>query len=113
MPVSESIGWSSDAMELRPSLRLLPDTNRVGEVRSVLPRLTRTERRGFGGFLTSFANLFNPFAPIEEGVSAGGEHWYDGRINTAPVPRVMRDERYHEPKWELYVVGLEGERKRP
>jgi hypothetical protein len=108
VPVLEPIGWSSDAVELRPSLRLLPDTNRIMEVRSVLPRLTRTERRGFGGFLASFANLFNPLAPVEEGVSAGGEHWYDGRITTAPLPRGMRDERYHESKWELYVVGLDG-----
>jgi hypothetical protein len=91
----------------------IPRTNLAVESVPLLPKLTRPERRGFGGFIAAFANLFNPFAPVEQGVASRPEYWYDAAINPGPLPRGMRDERFHEPKTELLVLGLDGEIKRP
>ncbi len=101
------LGWSSDGVGLRSARNPIINTNRFSETRGVLPRLTKPERRSFGGFLTGFANLFNPLAPTSQGTAAREGHIYDGQLNPAPLPRGFRDERYHEAKWELLTVPLE------
>ena len=96
------LGWSSTGVGLREPSGSTVRTNRGVELRGVVPRAARPERRGFGGFLAGFANLFNPLAPTAKGVENRGEHWYDGGVQTAPLPRGFRDERGHEPQTALF-----------
>lgn len=84
-------------------------TNRTAESRGAIPKILKPERRGVGGFLTGFANLFNPFAPVEQGTGGATEYWYDGQLNTAPLPRAFQDERYHEAGLGLFRVPLDGD----
>lgn len=107
--LSSEIGWVG-TIEARPSA-VMPATNWIYQTRPILPRVSRPERRGFGGFMAAFANLFNPLAPVEEGTATSAEHWYDSQINIGPLPRVMRDERYHEPTTQILRVGLEERRE--
>lgn len=103
------IGWTRaepQFLEVVPEVTII-DTNRIESKRGLLPRFRRSDRRGFGGFLTSFANLFNPMAPTSDGVAAKGEYWYDGDINARPLPAAFRDERFHEPQLEIHVFSLE------
>ena len=103
--VSESdaqLGWSSTSVGLREPSVSTVRTNRGIEMKGVLPRAARSERRGFGGFLAGFANLFNPLAPVAKGVETRGEHWYDGGVQSIPLPRGMRDERSHEPQTAIF-----------
>lgn len=83
-------------------------TNRSFEVKGSLPKVARPERKGFGGFLSGFANLFNPFAPTSKGVESRGEHWYDGGVQRNPLPRGFRDERAHEPQSALFSTEFGG-----
>jgi hypothetical protein len=101
------LGWSTN-LAARQTVVSTVGTNELRN-RPVLPKLVRPERRGFGGFMASFANLFNPLAPTEQGVAAGREPWYDAQINTGPLPRSMRDERFHEPQAGLVMIGLDGQ----
>ncbi len=107
MPVAGQVRWTESGTALRPRVQHPTGTNPPIDTRSVLPRLTRPERRGFGGFLKSFGNLFNPFAPASEGVAAKGEYWYDGDVRNIPLPRGFQDERYHEPQLQIQVYSLE------
>ncbi len=102
MGLRAQLGWSSYGVELREPTVTTLKTNRNIEVGGVLPRVTRPERKGFGGFLAGFANLFNPFAPTAKGVESRNEHWYDGGVQSAPLPRGLRDERSHEPKTAVF-----------
>lgn len=109
-PGQGELGWRADGVTLRQSPGMAGATvrsNRVSEPGGVLPRLARPERRGFGGFLAGFANLFNPFAPTRHGVAAGETHWYDGQGNIAPKPRAFRDERTHEPTTTLISLDVD------
>lgn len=106
---SGQIGWTGSAVALREPSVTAPRTNTPLEMRGVVPKLSRTERRTFGGFVTGFANLFNPLAPTQEGTAASTEHWYDAEIRPRPLPSAFRDERFHEAKFELIAVGLEGD----
>lgn len=112
---SAQLGWSADDVELRrsPTVTLTPRTNILGESRGILPKVMKPERKGLGGFLGGFANLFNPFAPVEKGVAASPAYWYDGDIQAAGLPRGFRDERYHEARTELIAVDLDGTLKKP
>ncbi|MGE3311834.1 MAG: hypothetical protein AB7O66_17850 [Limisphaerales bacterium] len=92
------LGWSSTGVGLREPSVSTVRTNRGWTIEGIVPKAARSERRGFGGFLTGFANMFNPFAPVSKGVESRSEHWYDGGVQSAPLPRGMRDERFHEPK---------------
>ncbi|MBL9136923.1 MAG: hypothetical protein JNK85_13710 [Verrucomicrobiales bacterium] len=92
---------ASDASALR--------TNRWTEGRGALPKVFKPERRGVGGFLAGFANLFNPLAPVDQGTGGATEYWYDGQLNTAPLPRVFQDERWHEPQIGLMKIPLESD----
>lgn len=106
--VSEELGWGSGRMELRqPAVGPLP-TNGATAWKGVLPKTVRPERRGLGGFLAGLANLFNPFAPAKDGTAGSVSYWYDSRPNAAPMPRGMRDERFHEPQTELLSFDLDG-----
>ncbi len=96
------LGWSANSVGLREPTVTTVRTNRGVEIKGVLPRAARSERRGFGGFLSGFANLFNPFAPVSKGVESRGEHWYDGGVQSAPLPRGLRDERSHEPQTAIF-----------
>lgn len=100
------VGWSRDTVDLRTAPSIGPRTNAPISARGVLPK-ARPERKGIGGFFAGVANLFNPFAPMDRGVSTAPDHWYDSQINPAAVTRAHRDERYHEPKTELIVVGID------
>jgi hypothetical protein len=84
-------------------------TNRTIESRGAIPKVLKPERRGVGGFLVGFANLFNPLAPMEQGTGGATEYWYDGQLNTAPLPRAFQDERYHEAGLGLIKVPLDGD----
>jgi hypothetical protein len=108
------LAWRADGVRLRQPAALgmgsvTVRSNRMNEVSGVLPRLTRPERRGFGGFLSGFANLFNPFAPTAQGVAGAGDsrYWYDAQPNVAPLPRGFRDERTHEPTATLFMIGTD------
>lgn len=110
-----SLGWSSDGVGLRSAPSNLR-TNRSFETRGSVPRLVKPQRRTVGGFLTGFANLFNPFAPTSDGVAARSANLYDGQYNVAPLPHGFRDERSHEPSAVLFSMPLEadpGEAKKP
>ncbi len=98
--------WSANGVGLREPMVTNVRTNRGVETKGVLPRVTRSERRGFGGFLAGFANLFNPLAPTSKGVETRGEHWYDGGVQGAPLPRGFRDERAHEPQTSVISVDF-------
>jgi hypothetical protein len=102
------LGWSATSVGLREPSVTTVRTNRGVEIKGVLPRAARSERRGFGGFLSGFANLFNPFAPTAKGVESRGEHWYDGGVQTAPLPRGLRDERSHEPQTAIFSTDFGG-----
>jgi len=102
------LGWSSSAMGLREPTVTTLRTNRSFEVKGALPRVTRPERKGFGGFISGFANLFNPFAPTSKGVESRGEHWYDGGVQRNPLPRGFRDERMHEPQSAIFSTEFGG-----
>lgn len=82
-------------------------TNRIIESRGAIPKVLKPERRGVGGFLAGFANLFNPLAPVDQGTGGAAEYWYDGQLNVAPLPRSFQDERRHEPQIGLMKVPLE------
>lgn len=82
-------------------------TNRLVTPRGPLPKLAKPERKGVGGFFTSFANLFNPLAPTKEGVGGATEYRYDGQYQRQPLPRGFRDEKTHEPTMELIGVNVE------
>lgn len=99
---SGELGWSANGVGLREPTVTNVRTNRSFEIKGVVPKVTRPERRGFGGFLSGFANLFNPLAPTSKGIESRGEHWYDGSVQSAPLPRGMRDERTHEPQSALF-----------
>lgn len=101
---SAQLGWSDD-LGLRTRVDSVR-TNRSVPLRGAVPKVVRPQKRTFGGFMTGFANLFNPFAPTSQGVGATTEHWYDGRNNTAPVPRGFRDERNHEASGLLFSTPL-------
>lgn len=103
------LGWSNDSVGLRASGAALGRTNRPLETRGSVPRLVRPQRRTVGGFLTGFANLFNPFAPVAEGVATSAEHRYDGQYNPAPLPHGFRDERTHEASALLFSTPIEAE----
>lgn len=106
LPTANSqLGWSSDGVGLRTPASTLR-TNRPIEFRGAVPRLIRPQRRTFGGFITGFANLLNPFAPVEQGVGSPQGNWYDGRNNVAPLPRGFRDERSHEPSALIFSTPL-------
>lgn len=105
--LNTQLGWSSTGVGLREPSVTTVRTNRGVEMRGVLPRAARPERKGVGGFFSGFANLFNPFAPVAKGTESRNEHWYDGGVQSAPLPRGFRDERYHEPKTDLFSTGLE------
>lgn len=109
------LGWSADDVNLRrsPQVTLTPRTNVLGESRGIIPKVAKPERKGLGGFLGGFANLFNPFAPVEKGVAASPAYWYDGDLQAAGLPRGFRDERYHEARTELIAVDLDGTLKKP
>ena len=118
------MAWRADSVRLRQPAGLgmgavTLRSNRMNEVTGVLPRLTRPERRSFGGFLSGFANLFNPFAPTAQGVAGAdtSRNWYDAQPNVAPLPRGFRDERTHEPTATLFMIGtdvdLNGEATAP
>lgn len=99
------LGWSSDGV----GLRTRPDsirTNRATRARGALPKAARPARRTFGGFVASFANLFNPLAPVQPAEEMPPQHWYDGQPNVAPMPRGFRDERGHEPSALLFSTPL-------
>jgi hypothetical protein len=104
------LGWSSDSV----GLRTRPDsvrTNRTVRTRGAVPKVVRPQKRTFGGFVASFANLFNPLAPIDQGVGVGSDNWYDGRNNAAPLPRGFRDERGHEPSALIFSTPLGPDRE--
>jgi hypothetical protein len=107
--LSGNVGWSPGGVELRQPATATAGTNRVTPPKGVVTRIARPERKGFSGFLAGFANLFNPFTPAAKGVESRPEYWYDGGINTAPLPRGFQDERSHEPKTDLISIGVEGE----
>ena len=108
LPTGNDLEWRSGTVELRPG-DVVVRTNRSTAPTGVGPRIVKPERKGFGGFLSGFANLFNPFAPVEQGTEVRSEYRYDGQINPVPQPRGLRDERTHEPQTELLSVGLEGQ----
>lgn len=99
---ASELGWSANGVGLREPTVSNVRTNRSYELRGVLPKVTRPERRGFGGFLSGFANLFNPLAPTAKGVESQGQHWYDGGVRSTPLPRGLRDERSHEPQSVIF-----------
>ncbi len=100
------LGWSSTAVGLREPSVSNVRTNRGWVIQGIVPKAARSERQGFGGFLAGFANLFNPFAPTAKGVETRGEHWYDGGVQAAPLPRGMRDERSHEPQTPIFSTDF-------
>lgn len=67
-----------------------PGTN-VVRVQGIGPRAVKPSRFG------SFFQLFNPFAPATETMEAQPVSWYDGRLNVAPLPRALRDEKVETP----------------
>lgn len=107
-----SVGFQTGGMVLRQPHMSSLKTNGPVELKGPVPRLLKPERRTFGGFLSSFANLFNPVAPLSPAEAGVEEHRYDGRVNRTALPRGFRDERYHEPQALIIGVGLDGEAKR-
>lgn len=99
------LGWSSTAVGLREPSVSNVRTNAVGSSRGSCRRL-RDRSDKVSGFLAGFANLFNPFAPTAKGVETRGEHWYDGGVQAAPLPRGMRDERSHEPQTPIFSTDF-------
>lgn len=89
------------AGELRFTDRLLADpeaditTPRVStnalRIQGIGARAVRPSKFG------SFFQLFNPLAPVEEGMEAQPVYWYDGQLNTAAKPRGLRDDRTETP----------------
>lgn len=100
------LGWSATSVGLRAPTVTTVRTNRGMEFKGVVPRVTRSERKGFGGFMAGFANLFNPLAPTTKGIETRGESWYDGGVQTAPLPRGLRDERSHEPQTAIFSTDF-------
>ncbi|MCC7373589.1 MAG: hypothetical protein IT581_02965 [Verrucomicrobiales bacterium] len=106
---SSEFGLTSGGSMSSPVGSTLLSTNRPVENRGAIPKMLKPERRGVGGFLTGFANLFNPLAPVEQGAGGATEYWYDGQINTAPLPRAFQDERYHEAGLSLIRAPIDGD----
>ncbi len=107
------LGWSSDGVGLRASTAASSRTNRSFETRGAVPRLIKPQRRTVGGFLTGFANLFNPFAPASRSEATTADHRYDGQYQIAPLPQGFRDERTHEPSALIYSTPLEPDPEEP
>jgi len=107
------LGWSNEKVALRASTAASSRTNRSFETRGAVPRLIKPQRRTVGGFLTSFANLFNPFAPLSPSEAATADHRYDGQYNVAPLPRGFRDERTHEASALIFSTPLESDPDAP
>ncbi|MCC6231165.1 MAG: hypothetical protein IT580_00875 [Verrucomicrobiales bacterium] len=99
---------------VRRGVDALSQTNRTRGLEGAVPKLARPERKGIGGFFSGFANLFNPFAPVDKGSTpeATPAQQYDGQWNAAPLPRGFQDERYHEPQSVLIGGKLEGDPKK-
>lgn len=104
-----AFGFQAGGVELRPPAFSSLKTNGPVELKGPVPRLMKPQRRTFGGFVSSFANLFNPMAPLAAGESSAEEYRYDGRVNRSPLPRSFRDERFHEPQALIIGVALDGE----
>lgn len=107
-----SVGFQTGTLDLRSPPVSPLRTNGPVELKGPVPKLMRPQRRTFGGFMSSFANLFNPLAPVGSGESSTEEHRYDGRVNRSPLPASFRDERFHEPQALIIGVGLDGEAKK-
>lgn len=100
-PPAETTAEPAAASELRFSDRLLADpeadltTPRVAtnllRVQGIGARIVRPSKFG------SFFQLFNPLAPVEEGMESQPVYWYDGQLNTAARPRGLRDDRTETP----------------
>lgn len=104
-----AFGFQAGGVELRPPAFSSLKTNGPVELKGPVPKLMKPQRRTFGGFVSSFANLFNPLAPLTAGESSTESYRYDGRVNRSPLPRGFRDERFHEPQALIIGVGLDGE----
>lgn len=106
---SSEFGLATGGSASVPVGSTLLRTNRTVESRGAIPKMLKPERRGAVGFLAGFANLFNPLAPVEDGTGGATEYWYDGQLNTAPLPRAFQDERYHEAGLGLFRAPLDGD----
>lgn len=89
------------AAELRFSDRLLADPE--ADLSAVRIATNALRIQGIGARAVkpskfgSFFQLFNPLAPVSEGMEAQPVYWYDGQLNSAAKPRGLRDEKTETP----------------